>query len=60
VLEDLPVAVPDLARQRLLVDLAAAAAQERRRFEALIHNRERELDLLAEQLFPPQFPGTTP
>jgi restriction endonuclease S subunit len=60
VLEELPVAVPELARQRLLVDLAAAAVQERRRFEALIHNRERELDLLAQQLFSPPLPDTAP
>lgn len=60
VLEDLPVAVPDLARQRLLVDLAAAAVQERRRFEDLIHNRERELDLLAQRLLSPDESGATP
>lgn len=60
VLEDLPVAVPEPARQRLLVDLAAAAVQERRRFEALIHNREQELDLLAQQLFSPHFPDVAP
>lgn len=60
VLEDLPVAVPDLARQRLLVDLAAAAVQERRRLEDLIHNRERELDLLAQQLLSPHESGATP
>lgn len=53
VLEELPVAVPELARQRLLVDLAAAAAQERRRFEALIHNRELQLDALAQRLLLP-------
>lgn len=57
VLEDLPVAVPDLARQRLIVELAQAAAEERLRLQALIHNREQELDTLAQQLLaPPQRP----
>lgn len=50
VLEDLPVAVPDLARQRLIVELAQAAAEERLRLQALIHNREQELDTLAQRL----------
>lgn len=50
VLEDLPIAVPDLARQGLIVDLAKAAGEERLRLEALIHNREQQLDTLAQQL----------
>src|SRR5690606_29033649 len=50
VLEDLPIAVPDLARQRLIVELAQAAAEERLRLQALIHNREQELDTLAQHL----------
>lgn len=53
VLEELPVAVPEPARQRLLVNLGAAAVQERRRFEALIHNRELQLDALAQRLLSP-------
>lgn len=53
VLEALPVAVPDLAQQQRLVDLAAAVTQERRTFEALSHNRERELDALAQRLLQP-------
>jgi len=53
VLEALPVAVPDLAQQQRLVDLAAAITQERRTFEALSHNRERELDALAQRLLQP-------
>jgi len=50
VLEDLPVAVPDMPRQRQLVDLADAAARERHTFDALARNRERELDALAHRL----------
>lgn len=50
VLESLPVVVPDLGRQRLLVALAEAALRERQLSEALAHNRERELDALAHQL----------
>lgn len=50
VLEDLPIALPDLARQRLLVKLASAAAEECRRLQALIRNREQQLDALAQQL----------
>ena len=53
VLEALPVAVPDLAHQQRLVELAAAITQERRAFEALSHNRERELDALAQRLLQP-------
>lgn len=57
VLEDLPVAVPELARQRLLVEMARAATDERQRLEALIRNRERQMDALAHQLLvPPQRP----
>lgn len=53
VLEDMPIAVPDVARQRLLVDLALAASEERQRLEALIRNRERQIDTLAQHLFAP-------
>ncbi len=54
VLEDLPIALPDPTRQRLLVALADAAAQERQRLEHLIQNREQLLDALALQLLSPE------
>lgn len=50
VLEDMPIAMPDLAQQRRLVALAEAAVQERRQLDALAQNRERLLDALAQQL----------
>ena len=50
VLEEMPIALPKLEWQAQLVDLAAAAGQERRCLEALIKNRERQLDALAHQL----------
>jgi len=53
VLEDMPVALPPLDRQRLLVFLAETASQERRCLEALIKNREQQLDALAHQLLSP-------
>lgn len=53
VLENMPLAVPDLAQQRLLVALADTAAQERRQLDTLIQNRERLLDALAQQLLSP-------
>lgn len=53
VLEDMPIAVPGLAQQRLLVALGDAAAQERRQLDTLIQNRERLLDALAQQLLSP-------
>lgn len=58
VLEDLPIALPSLERQRQLVALAAAARQERRCLEALIQNREQQLDALAQELLtPPNLPA---
>lgn len=53
VLEDLPVARPDLVRQGLIVDLARAAAEERQRLQALIHNREQQIDTIAQRLLDP-------
>lgn len=47
VLESLPLAVPPLETQRAIVGLAAAAHEECRRLEALIHNRQQQLDALA-------------
>lgn len=57
VLEDMPIAVPTLAHQELLIGLADAAAQERRQLERLIQNRERLIDALALQLLTPQQPS---
>ena len=50
VLETLPLQIPSLERQRLLVRLADAAKREKHLMERLIQNRQRELDLVAEEL----------
>jgi hypothetical protein len=50
VLETLPVLIPSLDRQRLLVSLAEAAKREKHLMERLIENRQRELDLVAQEL----------
>jgi len=47
VLEALPVSVPPLAQQRLIVSLAEAAVHEERQLQALINNRQKQLDALA-------------
>ena len=53
VLEAMPIAVPALQKQRLLVQLAETVQQERMRLEALIKNREQQLDGLAQRLLAP-------
>jgi hypothetical protein len=50
VLETLPVQIPSLDRQRLLVRLAHAARREKRLIEMLTENRQRELELVARKL----------
>lgn len=50
VLESLTLSVPPLADQHRIVALAELARQERRALSALIHNRERQLQALAENL----------
>lgn len=50
VLETIPLLIPSLDRQRLLVSLARAARRERHLMEQLIENRQRELDLIAKEL----------
>jgi hypothetical protein len=50
VLEALPIVVPPLAQQHRIVALARDAGRERRVLEALIHNREKQLDALAFEL----------
>jgi hypothetical protein len=50
VLESLPLLIPSLDRQRLLVRLAQAARREKCLMEQLMENRQRELDLVAQEL----------
>ena len=50
VLERLPVLIPSLERQRLLVRLAQAAQREKEILEQLIENRRQELELVAGEL----------
>lgn len=50
VLESLTLCLPSLQDQQRIVDLAALAGQERQALRQLIHNRERQLHTLAEEL----------
>ncbi|QHE83448.1 restriction endonuclease subunit S [Hydrogenophaga sp. BPS33] len=50
VLEAMPLAVPPLAEQQLIVALADAAAHEEQQYQALIRNRQQQLDALAHAL----------
>lgn len=50
VLEQLVVAVPSIAEQRRIVALAGLAVQERHALRRLIHNREQQLQAIAEDL----------
>lgn len=50
VLEQLVLAVPPIAEQRRIVALAALAVRERQALQRLIHNREQQLQALAEDL----------
>lgn len=50
VLEALPIVVPSLEQQHRIVALANAARRERQVLEALIRNREQQLDALASEL----------
>ena len=50
VLESLTLSVPSLADQQRIVALADLARQERRTLHQLIHNREQQLQALAESL----------
>lgn len=51
VLEALPLALPPLHQQHLVVSLAEAAVHEERQLHALIRNRQQQLDALAHALF---------
>ncbi len=50
VLESLTLGVPVLVDQHRIIELAELARQERRALHQLIHNRERQLQALAEDL----------
>jgi hypothetical protein len=50
VLEQLVLAVPPLFEQRRIVALARLAVQERQALQRLIHNREQQLQAIAEDL----------
>src|SRR5450830_1197160 len=50
VLEGMPVAVPPLEQQHAIIALANDAIAEKRHFEALIHNRQRQQDAIARRL----------
>lgn len=47
VLEAMPLAIPPLRQQQLIVSLAEAATAEERKLQALIRNRQQQLDALA-------------
>jgi hypothetical protein len=50
VLETLPVLIPSLDRQHLLVGLAQAALREKQLVQKLMENRQKELDRVAQDL----------
>jgi len=50
VLEMLPMQIPSLERQRLLVNLARAAVREKQLMKQLMEIRQQELDLVARKL----------
>lgn len=56
VLEVMPLAVPPLPQQQLIVSLADAAIHEERQLHALIRNRQQQLDALALALFSQESP----
>ena len=53
VVEELPVAVPSIARQRRIVELDAAAKAERLVLDRLIENRTVEMNAIASELLAP-------
>lgn len=53
VLEDLPLVVPDLDTQQLVVNYAQAAQSEADAYKELIANRERELKVVASKILDP-------
>lgn len=59
VLEDLPLVVPDLETQRLVVNYAQAARSEAEAYMELIANRERELKVVASKILNPDSVDTS-
>jgi hypothetical protein len=53
-IESLPLAIPSLEVQRAIVELADAAGRERELVNALIENRQRQLDAVAAHLLAPE------
>jgi hypothetical protein len=51
ILEEMPLAIPSLSQQRLVIALAEAASHEEHQLQALIRNRQQQLDALAQALF---------
>ena len=50
VLEDVTIAVPELAKQRILIDLANTLGQEKKIVEQLLRNNERLMNAIASDL----------
>jgi hypothetical protein len=59
VLEDLPLVVPDLDTQQLVVNYAQAARSEAEAYMELIANRERELRVVASKILTPDSVDTS-
>ncbi len=53
-IESLPIVIPPVAVQRAIVELADAARRERELANALIDNRQRQLDAVAAQILTPE------
>lgn len=56
VLEAMPLAVPPLHQQQIIVSLTEAVVREERQLHALIRNRQQQLDALALALFSHESP----
>jgi restriction endonuclease S subunit len=50
VLESLPIVVPSIKKQKSIIALADLAVSEKQQLEALMRNRQRQLDALAHEL----------
>ncbi|KVG26717.1 restriction endonuclease subunit S [Burkholderia ubonensis] len=55
ILEDLPISVPPLNQQQLIISLAETAVHEERQLQDLILNRHRQMDALAFALLSDKF-----
>ena len=58
VLENMPIFLPPLAQQRIIIALASDAIVEKRQLEALIHNRQQQQDAIAQSLHQLQNPSS--